>query len=118
MNEAREPGQQSPDDHDAGDPFPRAPDFGQHRAGNLQEAISEKEDARAEAEYLVRESELARHLQSREADVDAIEVGSYVEQEKEWKQTAGDLAMGAVGRRLEHCGHGRLKYTTSRVPAD
>ena len=53
MNEAREPGQQAPDDHDAGDPLARAPDFGQHRAGNFQQAVSEKEDARAESEYLV-----------------------------------------------------------------
>ena len=109
VDEACEPGQQTPGDHDGGDPLARAPRLGQDRAGNLQQAISEEKYSRAEAEYLVGEFELARHLQPGEADIHAIEVGGDVQQKKKRNQPSRDFSGHAGGDGIDRYRHPRLQ---------
>src|SRR5258708_21983631 len=92
MNQASEGSQPSPSNHDGGDPFPGAPGLRQHRAGNFQQTISEEEYACAEAKHFVGKMELASHVQTREADVHAIDERRNVEQKQKWNQPPRNFA--------------------------
>ena len=73
MYQPRERGYQAPGDHDACNPFARAPQFYEQCSWNLEQHISNKENAGAETKNLVGESQFTCHLQTGEADVDAIQ---------------------------------------------
>ncbi len=75
----------------------------EHRAGNLEQAVSEKENAGAEPEYFVREMKLAGHVQAREANVHAIDEGGDVEDKEEGNQSPRDFPLSA-GRNGVECG--------------
>ncbi len=66
-------------------------------ARHLEEEVADEEDARAESVDGVREAQVLPHLERREADVDAIEVGDHVEDEHEGDQAAGHLRQDGRG---------------------
>jgi hypothetical protein len=55
----------------------------QQIAGNFEQHVADKEDARSDAIGRVGERELALHLELREADVDAVEVREHVAERQE-----------------------------------
>ena len=87
---------QTPADHDAGDPAPRSDAREDQVAGDFEKRVAEEENAGAEAVGHVRESERGVHLQRCEADVDAIEVRHDVEQEEERDQAATGFGDGVA----------------------
>ncbi len=97
-NEAGQRRQQSPPDHDRADPYARAPAVREHCAGNLEQAQAEEQDPRAESKHLVGEVQLPRHVETREAHIDAINEGGHVDQEEKRKKPASDLAGSRCGR--------------------
>ena len=60
-------------------------------AGNLEDEIAEEENSRAEPERGLAQPDFAVHLQCRESNVDAIEVGDDVEREEEREQALPDF---------------------------
>jgi len=72
-------------------------------ARNLEQEVAEEEDAGAGAEHLAGEPEGGVHLQRREADVHAIQVGDEVHRREERDQAAADArhrAAAGIGGRL------------------
>ena len=82
---------EAPRDHDARDPQPRADAGEDDVARHLEQRVADEEDAGAEPVGRRREIERGVHLQRREADVDAIEIGDDVEQEQEGHEPAAHL---------------------------
>ena len=87
----------APGDHDARHPHARAHPVHDQVARHLEEEVADEEDARAEAVDGVREAQVLPHLERREADVDAVEVGDHVEDEHEGDQAAGHLRQDGRG---------------------
>src|SRR5262245_34756554 len=80
-------GYDSPRDHDARDPFPRAPPFDDQRARDFEQEIAEKENTRARADDVVGEphpafAEGLFHLQGGDADVGTVNVRQKIEPQK------------------------------------
>ncbi len=90
VDQSREGGHNAPGDHNSGRPFPRAPELYEQCSWNFQKNIAEKEDARAETEYLVGEAELTSHVEAGEPYIDAIEKGNDIKNEKERQEPAID----------------------------
>jgi hypothetical protein len=93
-----------PQDRDPRDPDTGA-DAGQREvAGHLEQEIAEKENPGAGTEHLAGQPKRRIHLQRREADVDAIEVGDEVHRREERNQPAADArhrAAAGVGHPVE-----------------
>ena len=117
VNQAGKGSQPSPTNHDGGDPFPGAPGLRQHGAGNFQETISEEEYARAEAKNFVRKMQLASHVQTREADVHAIDERRNVEQKQKWNQPPRNFAScrDAASAHLHAAGTARAELANGVV---
>ena len=79
--------QKSPCDHDAGKPFPGAPHFHENGSRNLEQNIAKEENTAAQAEDGVRKTELARHVEPGEPQIDAIEIGHQIQEEQKWHQS-------------------------------
>src|SRR5258708_13645127 len=72
MYQPSERGYQTPGDHDACNPFARTPQFHKQRPRDLEQHISNEEYAGSETKNLVGESQFTCHLQTGEADVNAV----------------------------------------------
>ena len=91
LDERGRHGEQSPGDHDAGDPSPRAELRERDVARHLGETIAGEEDARDEAEGLRSNAEFGVHGERREADVHAIEVSGEIAEHEKGQQVTPDL---------------------------
>jgi hypothetical protein len=78
-------------------PPSRAPLFDKQSARNLQQEITDEENAGAETKYTGAEPEVMRHLERRVRHVDAVEKGNDVKGEYEWKEAARDFPASALG---------------------
>ena len=85
-------GDQSPGEHDARDPAPRADAIEREIGRHLQHEIGEEEHAGAEAEHRVGDADVGVHRQLGEADVDPVEIGDEVAKHQKRHETPGDLA--------------------------
>src|SRR5207244_4204375 len=85
--------------HDARHPDARADPVHDEIARDLEEEVADEEDAGAEPVDGVAEPESLAHLERREADVDAVEVGDHIEQEHERDEPAAHLAEDGRGKR-------------------
>ena len=74
---------------------PRAPALHDQCAGDFEQKISRKENARAQAEDPIRESKIVRHFKARKPDVYTIQVSDKIEDEKKWQQTPRNASPGA-----------------------
>ena len=81
---------EAPGDHDAGDPEARADAAQQEGAGQVAERITEKKNTRACAVDRVAEVQLTLDVHGREADIDAVYIGSDVEHKHVRNEAAGD----------------------------
>ena len=86
---------ESPEHHDARDPHARTDALQQQVARHFEEEVADEEHARADPVGGVRQAEVGLHLQPREPDVDAIQVGEDVAQEQERQQPPRHRAVGA-----------------------
>ena len=108
-------GDDSPGDHDAGEPATGSEAIEEQVRGDLAGGVAEEEETCAEAVDGGAEVEIAVHLQRGEADVDAVHVGCAVAQGDERDEVAGRFAHGgcadgcvsADGWFVGHGGRGR-----------
>src|SRR5690348_6549267 len=91
-----EDGDQPPSDQDSRDPLTSAPTLHDQRTRYFKKEISDGEDAGAEAKNAIAEVQVAGHLQTRIAHIDAIQKGDDVQNEKERQQAAGDAPRSAL----------------------
>src|SRR5579872_1144700 len=119
VDESGERGDHSPRNHDARDPLPGAPQFHEQRSRNLEKHVAEKEHAGAEAEYSIRETQFAGHVEPGETDVDPIEKSDDVKDKEEGHQAAADALTGTVPKRRIFPGgsHGTLRITITALAA-
>src|SRR4029077_1713335 len=103
-NERNEDGNQSPGNHNAREPFARAPALDDEAAGNFEEQIADKKDSRTEAEDAVAERKVMRHLESGIADVHAIEKRDDEQSEKIGQEPPRNTV--ARGQTNARCGRG------------
>jgi hypothetical protein len=88
---------QPPGQHDAADPGPGAHARQDEVARDFEQRVRHEEDARPEAVDRRREAEVAVHVEGREADVHAVEVGDDVEQEQERDEAPAQGRDGSDG---------------------
>jgi hypothetical protein len=86
-----EPREDAPGDHDAGDPQPRADLFEDHVARHLEDEIAPVERAEGKPVFAGRDAEIAAHRQRREADVDPVDIGQEIAEDREGQQADIDL---------------------------
>lgn len=86
FDEAAERGHQAPGDHDAGQPFARAPAFHDKTAGDFEEEVSNEKDARAQADCGIGEPEFALHLELCDAEVCAIDIRKQIRNDEQGHQ--------------------------------
>ena len=91
-------GDNSPGDHDAGNPQTCADLFQQQIAGYLEDQITKEKNARSKALNRVAERQIVLHLQLGEAHIDTIEIGGDVTNKEQRQQTQRDLGINPVGR--------------------
>jgi hypothetical protein len=100
LYEAHKYGDDAPGNHDAGNPAPRTPFFDDNAAWNLQQEISDEEDAGAKTDHLVVELKVGPHLQSGKANIHSIEIGNDVEQKQVRHQSAHDAPAASMRDRI------------------
>ena len=86
-------GHDPPGDHDPRDPDARPEPVQQQVARDLEDGVAQEEDPGAESVRGVAQADVRVHLQRREPDVYAIQVGDDVQQEHERDQAAGHLPL-------------------------
>src|SRR5437660_10122157 len=96
-----------PGDHDAREPAPCTPTLHDHGAGNFQNDVPDREDARPEPNHAIVEAEIVRHLQGRSGKIRAIKVSNYVKQEHIRQKTQGNPMAGTAGNVIDGNGWGR-----------
>src|SRR6266550_6176216 len=97
VDESREYRERAPRDHDAGQPFPRAPPLDYDCARHLEEHVAEIKHGNAKSVNLVTESEVGLHAENRERDIHSIELRDNVQQEDEREDPRRDASSGALG---------------------
>jgi len=100
MAESHQGRDDSPTDHDAGDPEPGSGAVEDDVAGDFEEEVAKEEDAGAGGKDGVREPGDVVHGQFGETDVDAVDVGEDVTGEENGDEPEGNLAVDEGG------GHG------------
>ena len=93
MAEGHQGGDDSPADHDAGDPESGSRAVEDEVSRNLEEEVTEKEDAGSGGEDGIREPRNLMHGQFGEADIDSVYVGEDVAGEENGDQPEGNLAI-------------------------
>ena len=86
-------GDDTPADHDPGNPDPRPDLLEDHIAGDLEQEVADEEDAGAEAVDRIAEVEVDSHPQLGEADVDSVQVGRDVAEEQQGDQAPSNPAV-------------------------
>ena len=94
LNECRDAGHQAPDDQAGSQPDARAQSVQREIAGHLQDHVAEEKDAGPEAEYRGAESQCMVHLQTGEAEIDAVQVVEKHHQEQQRYQVQIDFPDG------------------------
>ena len=94
VDEGGENGDQTPRNHDARDPFASAPSLDQDGAGNLEQNISQEENAGSQAIHAIGESEVNAHAESCEGDIDAIDEIDEVEKTQKREEARSNSAAG------------------------
>ena len=73
----------------------RAPDFGENDiARNLEQKITDKEDACPGSIGSIAEAKIAAHLMLGEANIDPVEIGQNVAEKKKWYKMQCHLVKG------------------------
>src|ERR1700692_653642 len=103
MYECHQDRYQSPGNHDAGDPFASAPTFGNESARNLEQKVPEKENARAEANHALAESEVMGHLERGGPNIHAVKKSNHVEQEEIGEQALADTPARTLPHVVRGC---------------
>src|SRR5580692_1298783 len=98
MDESHKDRDDSPRDHDAGDPPPGTPTLDDERSGNFEHHVTDEKHSRAQAKDPVAESQVMGHFQGRVGAVYPVEESNDVEQPKEGQQTKCDSAPRALLR--------------------
>jgi hypothetical protein len=93
-NKGHQAGEQSPAQHDAGDPFARAEAFEQQIGRHLEDEIGDEEDAGAEAESGLRQAEILVHGERGKAHIDPVEIGDEVADDEEGYEAFRNLGEG------------------------
>ena len=93
-DEEHEDGDDSPGDHDAGEPAAGSEAIEEQVRGDFAGGVAEEEEACAESVDGGAEVKIAVHLERGKADVDAVHVGCAVAEGDEWDQVAGRFAHG------------------------
>jgi len=95
-------GQQAPGDHDPSDPKARADLLHDNVAGDLEDEIAPEEDPRGEAELGGTHVQVTAHRKGGKSDVDAVDVGQQVSQDRNRQQAPIDFP---DRRPLDRCVH-------------
>src|SRR5262249_25970416 len=103
IDEGHHDGEQAPGDHDARDPHPRAEPVEREVAGNLEQAVAEKEDARAATVLGRRQPEVLVHRERGEADISAVEIVDDIGDRQQWKQPNRSLSQDLLLQRVHGC---------------
>jgi len=91
--EGHQGGDDSPTDHDAGDPESGSRAVEDEVSRNLEEEVTEKEDAGSRGKNSIREPRNLMHGQFGEADIDSVYVGEDVAGEENGDEPKGNLAI-------------------------
>src|SRR5690606_39306331 len=83
--------QDAPGNHDAGNPQLGAHTFQNQVAGYLEQDVTQKEQARAQAVRSLAPLQMNEHLQLGKAYVDSVQIRSLIKKTQEWDQTPDDL---------------------------
>src|ERR1019366_5629742 len=75
--------QDSPAQHDTGDPFAGAESFEQQVGGHLEDEIRDEEDAGAEAERGLRQAKILVHRECGKAHIYPVQIGDEVADDEE-----------------------------------
>src|ERR1700724_4267934 len=86
----------APGNENTRDPAASAPPFGDQGARNFQQEITDEENSCSEADDVVAEAQIVRHLQGRGADVHAVQKRDDVQKEEKRQETPGDATPGAL----------------------
>src|ERR1700682_2491716 len=82
MDHGNQNGDQSPGNQDAGNPLPGAPTLHDQRARNLKKEVASEKNARTQAEYALRETQVVGHLEARKTHINAIQVCNKIKNEE------------------------------------
>ena len=93
MAEGHQGGDNSPADHDAGDPESGSRPMKNEVSGNLEEKVTEKEDACSGGEDGIGEPRDLMHGQFGEADIDPVDIGQDVTGEENGDESESNLAV-------------------------
>src|SRR5271170_2298146 len=92
MDERHRRGDDSPGDHDDGDPAARAKAEQDQVSRNFKESVADEEEACSGSVDCSGKSQIASHGECSEAEVNAIEIGADVEQEEKRDESPEDAA--------------------------
>jgi len=93
MAEGHQGGDNSPADHDAGNPESGSRPVKNEVSGNLEEKVTEKEDACSGGEDGIGEPRDLMHGQFGEADIDPVDIGQDVTGEENGDESESNLAV-------------------------
>ena len=93
MAEGHQGGDNSPADHDAGDPESGSRPMKNEVSGNLEEKVTEKEDACSGGEDGIGEPRDLMHGQFGEADIDPVDIGQDVTRKEDGDESESNLAV-------------------------
>ncbi|MNC74070.1 hypothetical protein D3C75_1253640 [compost metagenome] len=88
MNEGHARREQTPGNHDTGDPEARAYPVHDQVAGHFGQGIGEEEQARAQAIGGCRKAQVDAHAGFRQGDVGAVKKTHHVDDDEQWHQFA------------------------------
>src|SRR5208283_3915887 len=75
----------SPGDHDAGNPQPCTPSLDDKRSWDFQQNVSDEKNSRAQSEHPVAEPQTVRHFQRRIGNVHPVQESNHVKYPEEGK---------------------------------
>lgn len=118
MDERHGCGEKSPRDHDDGDPASRAEAQQDEVSGDFEEGVADEEESGTGSIDSTGKSQVAAHGERGKAEVDAVEIGTDVKQEKKRDEPPEDPAhdprwvdFGKARRHLMRLRHARFDTT-------
>ena len=108
MDERHGCGEDSPGDHDDGNPASRAEAQKDKVGGDFEDGVADEEEPGASTVDGTGKAKVTAHGQCGEAEVDAVKVGADVEQEKKWDKPPEDAAHDASWVDFGHTGCGLI----------
>ena len=96
LNQTRHGCDDPPGNHDAADPFARAPQLRKDCAGNFKQKVTDKKNPTAEPEYSSSQAQFLTHLQGSKADIDSIEVRNDIENKNKRHEPPCDSSPGLL----------------------